>query len=157
MAEAEIGTEVIVAKLADEKKTGELLPLPRGFYAAVERSFTSMGTGSVAELQNRRTALNALKAKRTQKLLIYLAYGKTPPEHLPPEEDALYQKLLSTLNSGEAALPKTRKIKILIKIPEVITNKGRKLGPYQEGEIVQPDDPDDAEFIINNKIGELVG
>ncbi len=90
-----------------------------------------------------------------QKILVYMAYGKELPGQMPDEEEAVYRQILTLLNK-EATAPKTAKIKILIKIPEIITTKGNKIGPYNEGEVIQPEDPTDIEFIINNRIGEVI-
>ena len=154
--ETEIQTEFLFSKLAEEKKTGELTPLPKDFYKKAEESIKKYEkTGNASELQNKQTALNALKAKRTQKILVYMAYGKTMPEQIPAEEEALYNQILRILNK-EANMPRTTKIKILINIPEIITTQGNKIGPFKEGEIVHVEDSGDAEFIINNKIGEII-
>ncbi len=154
--ETEVQTEVIFLKLAEEKKTGELLPLPKNFYVMFEESIGKVQKeGSQAELQNKVTALNTLKSKRTQKILVYVAYGKPIPNPLPYEEEELYTQILRIINK-EQPISKPAKIKILINIPEVITTNGNKIGPYKEGEIVQVELPADAEFIINNRIGEIV-
>ncbi len=154
--ETVIQTEFLFSRLAEEKKTGELLPLPASFYREVEETIKKHDkTGTPAEQQNKQTILNLLKAKRTQKILIYIAYGKQIPVQLPSEEEALYYQILKILNK-EANIPRTTKIKILINIPEIITTQGNKIGPYQEGEVIQMEDSGDAEFIINNKIGEII-
>lgn len=153
--EAEVQTEVIYAALSEERKTGELVPLNKTFYTNAEESIKKAEkTSTPAELQNRIATLSALKAKRTQKILVYIAYGKTLPNQMPKEEESLYYTILKALNK-EVTPSKTARIKILIKIPEIITNKGKRIGPYEQGEILQIEDPDDAEFLINNKIGEI--
>ena len=106
------------------------------------------------EIQNKITTLNTLKAKRTQKLLIYIAYNKPLPAPLPYEEEHLYSQIQGIINK-EVQTPRSTKVRILIKIPEIITTKGNKVGPFNEGEVMQVEDPVDVEFIINNKIGEL--
>jgi hypothetical protein len=155
--ENEIQTGLLFSKLDEEKKTGELLPLPKNFYKQIEEDLkkqTEQQT-SISELQNKQTTFSALKAKRLQKILVYLAYNKNPPSQIPVEEELLYYQILKIMNK-EVKAPKTTKIKILIKIPEIITTKGNKVGPYQEGETVQVEDSADIEFMINNKIGEII-
>jgi DNA replication initiation complex subunit (GINS family) len=156
MIEEEVYTEALFAKLDEERKTGTLLPLGKDFYEEIEKEIKKQEKegGRKAETQNKKTTLNKLRSKRTQKILVYLAYNKPLPSQVPAEEEALYYQILKTINK-EVPPPKTAKIKILIKIPEIITTKGNKLGPYQEGEVIQVEDPDDAEFMVNNKIGEV--
>ena len=154
--ENEIRTETIFSKLAEERRTGELLPLPKNFYLQLEESMKKgVVDGGAAELQNKKTTLNTLKSKRVQKILVYIAFGKSIPSPIPYEEEELYTRIIGII-SKEAPQSRTVKIKILINMPEFITTNGNKIGPYKEGEIVQTDVPSDAEFIINNKIGEIV-
>ncbi|MEM3839084.1 MAG: hypothetical protein QXF01_00690, partial [Candidatus Micrarchaeaceae archaeon] len=128
LMESEIQTEFLFLKLSEEKKTGELLPLPKDFYRQAEEVISKHAEGSThAEIQNKQTALNSLRAKRIQKILVYIAYGKPMPNPLPEEEEDLYRQILSVINK-EAATPKTTKIKILINIPEVITTQGNTIG-----------------------------
>ncbi len=140
--------------LNEEKKSGELHTLPRDFYSSIEKELQN-NAFTQTEQQNTRTTLDALKQKRRQKLLIYLAYDKTLPTPVPEEENRVYKEVLALLGAGTPTL-KTAKIKIAIKIPEVITTTGNTIGPYQEGEIITVNDPSDAEFIINNKIGKKI-
>jgi hypothetical protein len=143
-------------KFNEEKKTGELLQLPSDFYKTAESELSGeTGTSSAAEAQNHKSTLSALKQKRRQKILIYLAYGKPLPDPIPEEERRTYERILSFLNGGEKQ-QKPVHIRIVIKIPEVITTTGSTIGPYQEGETVAITNPSDAEFIINNKIGERI-
>ena len=146
----------IFNRLNDEKKTGELLQLPKDFYRIADAELKNeTGASTPTEVQNHKSTLSTLKQKRKQKILIYLAYGKAMPDPIPDEEKSMYERILSFLNNGEKQ-QKPAMIRIVIKIPEVITTTGSTIGPYQEGETVLITNPSDAEFIINNKIGERI-
>ena len=41
-------------------------------------------------------------------------------------------------------------------VPEIITNTGTKLGPYNKNEIIDINSNDDIMFIIENNIGEKI-
>jgi DNA replication initiation complex subunit (GINS family) len=152
--ETEMQTETIFAKLIEEKKTGELQPLPRNFYANIEADNKKPKNANTQELQNKQSTLGALKSRRMQKILVYLAYNKPLPTPLPAEEEDIYYQILKIINKEEQQV-KTTTIKINIKIPEIITPNGSKIGPYQEGDTIQIANTSDVEFIINNKIGEI--
>ena len=154
--ETEMQTETIFAKLIEEKKTGELQPLPRNFYKNIEEDIKNHNQPNTQELQNKQSTLGALRSRRMQKILVYLAYNKPLPTPLPVEEEDIYYQILKIINKEEQST-KTTKIRITIKIPEIITPNGSRIGPYQEGETVQLSNTTDIEFIINNKIGEIVG
>ena len=99
--------------------------------------------------------LASLKEKRKQKLLLYVAYNKPLPQTVPEEEEMLYNEVRRILNKDDSEA-KIAHVKITSDIPEVLTTKGRKIGPFRQGEIVEIANSNDAEFIIKNKIGETV-
>lgn len=149
--------EEIFRHLQDEKKTGELLPLNREFYLLAERGISG-ATGSAEALQeaeNTKRLIRTLKEKRLQKLLIYLAYNKPLPSQVPTEEEDLYRQIQLILNKTSPQQDKNKKIRVLANIPEVITTKGNKIGPFKQGQVIEASNEDDIEFIINNKLGEI--
>ncbi len=152
----ENGTSVLFAKLDSEKKTGELLPLPADFYKTIEQEIGKASADPEnKQRQNAMRTLAALRARRTQKLLTYLAYGKQPPQQLPQEEESIYNEVKRILNK-ESKPQKATKLRILMKIPEIITTSGQKIGPFSSGDIIISEDSKDVEFMISNKIGEIV-
>jgi DNA replication initiation complex subunit (GINS family) len=150
--------ENLFSRLDSEKKTGELLQLPEDFYTNVNEEVSKLeetdhnGTKQAA---NTKKTLAQFKNLRMQKILIYLAYNKQLPSPLPKEETEAY-KAIKKLLEGEINIPKATKIRILEKVPEIITTSGKKIGPFEKGEIVTPEKETDIEFIVNNKIGEIV-
>ncbi len=155
----ELTPEVLFEKLQAEKKTGELLTLPIDFYQAAEKEEKRLELNSTFEnkhyLENFKKLLNQLKERRIQKVLIYLAYNKQLPQPIPKEEEDIYNKV-KELISGESKVKPSTKIKINIDIPEIITPKGSKIGPFSKGQIVEMEDNSEVEFILQNKIGEII-
>ncbi len=155
-----ITTELLFSALQKEKSTGELMPLQQDFYAEVER-FLSALEAKMRDVESRNTAENArnvfaaLRERRKQKLLLYIAYGKQLPTSLPIEEEGLYNEIINVLNQT-AQRPKPTRLRILADVPEVLTKTGKKIGPYKRGEVVELFDSSDAEFVAENKIGEVV-
>lgn len=151
---AENSAEVLFVRLDAERKTGELLQLPKDFYEEIERH---NGNTDLTDkhVQNVKKTLEMLKTKRMQKILIYLAYGKSLPSQVPVEEENIYNEIKRILNK-EIVLQKTTKIRIITKIPEIITTSGQKIGPFEIGEVISSDKAKDIPFILNNKIGEII-
>lgn len=157
--EEEKQVETLFSKLTEEKKTGELLPLPEDFYqsaASVEEEKHRANEENKERYEHSRQALiKTIKAKRTQKILIYLAYGKPLPKPLPKEEEKLYRNIKKILQSDTKTGSITR-LRITSQIPEIITPEGNRIGPFQQNEIVETENKGEVEFILNNKIGEEI-
>jgi DNA replication initiation complex subunit (GINS family) len=155
-----ITSDLIFSKLNEEREKGALASLPKEFYAEVSAFIESMNADASGTKQkqtaNARRMLHELKEKRKQKLLIYLAYDKPLPQPMPDEEEALYNEIRRILNRTGESGEKTARIKILADVPEILTAEGRKIGPYQQGAVVEMARGADAEFMLKNKIGELI-
>lgn len=146
--------ERLFVMLNEEKKTGELLPLPKNFYLqAGKRAATK--SPDPKESENAERLLKNLKAKRVQKILVYLAYGRQLPQQIPVEEEALYSKLRKILNE-ESDSSKAIKIRMFSDVPEILAPSGKKVGPFKQNEIVEFGDESDTQFILNNKLGEII-
>jgi hypothetical protein len=146
------------SKLDAERRTGELLQLPSDFYKTTEEQISKLDAGDTnqnKQAANVKKTLSSLKALRVQKLLIYLAYNKALPSPIPKEEEESYAQIKKMLDR-EINIPKATKVRILEKVPEIITPSGKKIGPFEKGEIITPEKDTDTEFILNNKIGEIV-
>lgn len=130
----------------------------RDFYTLAGVTNVTTSVGSVEqqqEIENAQRLIRGLKEKRLQKILIYIAYGKPLPPQVPSEEEDLYKQIQVILNKT-APQERNRKIRILANIPEVITTKGNKIGPYKQSEVVEIGNSDDVSFIIDNKLGEII-
>ena len=147
--------EELFDKVDKEKKTGELLPLPKDFYKRVrEKIYVSSRTNNAGFSTTSATKLvESLKARRIQKILTYLAYGKQIPVPVPEEEELLYTQIKKLVEQEQGNKNKI-KIKIVSEIPEISTPYGKKIGPYKQNEIIETNDKQDIEFILNNNIGE---
>ncbi len=153
----ETSAEDIFKKLQEEKKTGELLPLNKDFYHLIgsHKAVSSQDMQMIQEQENIVRLVKNLKEKRIQKILIYLAYSKPLPSQIPPEEEDLYREMQKILNRTSTPSNRNQKIRILADIPEVITTKGNKIGPFKQGQVIETDNRNDIEFIVNNKLGEI--
>lgn len=154
MIETEINTNAIYNMLKNEQKSGELLPIKKDFYSKIAEKLTGASEDQ-GEQKNLLKVINALKERRKQKILVYLAYDKDLPSPIPSEEEDLYMQIKNILNKNDTA-QKPTKVKITKTIPQVITQTGSKLGPYEQNEIVYIYDNTDTKFIIENKLGEIV-
>ena len=136
-----------------EKNTSKLLSMPKNFYKEAKELIKN--SRNETEKTNISNTLKFLKEKRIQKILMYLAYDKQIGNEVADEESEIYSKIKTILKKGK--IQNSTKIKINIDVPEIITNTGTKLGPYNKNEIVDINSNDDVMFIIENNIGEKIG
>ena len=156
----QITTETLFSKLNEERNRGELLPLPKDFYASASAFINKLENEagkdtSQKQAENTRRMLENLKEKRKQKMLIYLAYGKSLPQPMPDEEEGLYNEIRKILSKDEEK-NKIATVRILADVPEVFTSEGRRIGPYKQGDVVEVPNGGDIEFMVKNKIGEPI-
>lgn len=141
--------------LKSEQKSGEILSLPKDFYANVEEKLKSYGSTEGDEYKNISKITNLLKERRTQKILVYIAYNKELPKPLPSEEEDLYIQIKNILNRSNGD-PKPSKVRIAKTIPQIVAPSGNKLGPYEQNEIIYVYNRSDAKFMVENKLGEII-
>jgi DNA replication initiation complex subunit (GINS family) len=146
--------------LQEEKKTGDLQPLPKDFYKVSTEYFNKMKVDSDSESatkqrMNFEILLTKLKERRKQKLLIYLAYQKKLPSKTPLEEEEIFFKIKNIIDNEPERI-KISRIKINEDIPEIISPKGEKIGPLNKNQIIELTDKNEVEFLIKNKIGEII-
>ncbi|MDE1824425.1 MAG: hypothetical protein KGH69_02305 [Candidatus Micrarchaeota archaeon] len=139
--------------MKNEKKTGEIIPLEADFYLGIAGLASSVPDDQ--ERNNLNKTIEAIKERRVQKILVYIAYGKQVPAPLPTEEEDLYNQIKRILKKDSAPTNQTT-VRISADIPEIITTKGSKIGPFKQNEIVKMGDTEDVKFIIDNKIGEII-
>jgi hypothetical protein len=73
---------------------------------------------------------------------------------MPEEEEELHRRLKIVVESATGE--KLTRIKIIARTPELITPNGKRIGPYEENEVIEVSDKHDTEYILNNKIGEIL-
>ena len=155
-----VDLEELFNKLAEEKKTRELLTLPENFFIQKENNIKNNLTDeqtdniNVNNIKNSEKLLKNLKKIRIQKILLYLAYDRKLPTPIPSEEESLYKHINIILN--KTTQRKTQNIKVINDIPEIITPEGKKLGPFTKGQTVSSEDEQETEFILKNNIGEII-
>src|SRR5437660_698882 len=155
----ETSIDSLFSMLQAEQKTGEILPLPKTFYKSIQKQLDSFPESSDKEGQhnkNFRKLLTNIKEKRLQKLLIYLAYNKQLPSQIPDEEEEIYLKIKKTLEKGIEHTQRLKKIKIATEMPELVMPNGNKIGPYKHNQVVELEDANEADFLLNNKLGEPI-
>ena len=109
-------------------------------------------------MKNKEKLINNIKKIRTQKILLYLAYDRRLPSPIPKKEENLYIYIKDIINSSSFNI-KNNKIKINNNTPELITPEGNKIGPFKKGQYIDIQDIDnknEVDFILKNKIGELI-
>lgn len=148
----ESSPEKIFELLKKERKTGELLPLESDFYDIAEE--LAKRSPNETEQQSLGRTLAAIREKRTQKILIYIAYNKELPSPTPRQEEDLYKQIKKILKR-ENSTPSSTRMRITADVPEIITTKGNRIGPFKQNQVVDVSDSDDTKFIIENKIGEM--
>jgi len=136
-----------------------LLPLPADFYEQIDKEIESLKKNSSMDnkqyLENFIKLVNQLKERRIQKVLIYLAYNKQLPQPIPRSEENLFKRIKAIM-SEETKSVQAKRIKINLDIPEIITPEGNKIGPFSKDQIIEIDDNKEIEYILQNKIGELI-
>lgn len=135
-----------------EKNTSRLTKMNDSFYNEAGELVSQ--TSNQEEKNNIVNTLSFLKEKRMQKILIYLAYDKAIEEAATHEETELYIKIKNLIKKNK--ISQSTKVKINMDVPQIITSKGNKLGPYSKNEIVEMNEGDDVKFIIENKIGDMI-
>ncbi|MCL5239283.1 MAG: hypothetical protein M1286_02315 [Candidatus Marsarchaeota archaeon] len=152
-----ITTEGLFSALQQEKSAGELMPLQHDFYAQAQVFLSSLKKDQTPDgtraLDNTEKILATLKNRRKQKILLYIAYNKPLPAPVPAEDEVLYNKIFAVMNKTDGGI-KVSRMRITSDVPEVLTSKGKKIGPFKQGEIIEVMDNEDADFIIKNRIGE---
>ncbi|MDE1846553.1 MAG: DNA replication complex GINS family protein [Candidatus Micrarchaeota archaeon] len=154
----EVSVEQLFNMLQAEKKTGEIIPLPANFYkkAGAEADSLEKSSPDPQHPTNFRKLLSSIKERRTQKLLIYLAYNKQLPGQMPDEEEQLFKSIRSLINGGLGEIARTKKVRISADIPELIMPNGGKTGPYKQNQVVEFAEDYEADFLLSNKLGEKV-
>ena len=141
--------------LKTEQKSGEIAPLPKEFYLKINEKLKTYGSADSDEYKNLTKLYNSIKDRRTQKILVYLAYNKELPRPLPAEDEDLYIQIKNIINkSGGESKPS--KLKVSKTIPQIVAPSGNKLGPYEQNEIIYVYDRADAKFMVENKLGETI-
>lgn len=145
-----------------EKQTNELQLLPKTFYNDINEF---VGTFDGKELteedastkKNTLRLLNELYERRKQKILIYVAYKKQMPQPAAQPEIDFYNNIAEVANRNKLHAESHSKggtsLKSLQAIPEIILPSGKKVGPFEKGQIIELNgDGEDIKFLISNSI-----
>ena len=150
----EIDVNTLLNLLKTERKSGEIITLPQDFYRKVDSKAKTYNNES-DEYKNILKIENNIKERRTQKMLVYIAYNKELPRPIPSEEEDLYIQIKNILNK-DSSDTKPSKMKINKSIPQIVAPSGNKIGPYEQNQIIYIYERSDAKFILENKLGEMI-
>ncbi len=157
---ADISVETLFGALGEERKTGELLKLDKDFYEIAEsyiaKEEASADENTRQEAENLKKLLSALRAVRERKILIYLAYNKQISSPAPSVEISLYTQIKKIIEGRNPESDALARIKVNADIPEIVTPKGSRLGPLKQNQIIEVERGADLDFILQNKIGEII-
>jgi DNA replication initiation complex subunit (GINS family) len=140
-----------------EKQTNQLLPTGKNFYDEILEFNTSFSKEQ--QHTNVEKITVELFEKRKQKIMLYVAYGRNPPS-MSNSETEFYTKMVELSNTHTLSLvaqssKKSKLMRSLKDIPEIMLPSGNKIGPIKKDEIINdPISETDTEYLIQNTICE---
>lgn len=145
-----------------EKNTTELQQLPQNFYSEMNkiiRGIESEGLGNNPKTrENALKLLNEIIERRKQKILIYVAYKKQPPQSNIVEELDFYNSVINVtkvhafLSNSSAS----KKFKAVGELPEIVLPSGSKVGPLSKDQIIELNNREDIDYVTSNGVCEAV-
>jgi hypothetical protein len=140
-----------------EKQTNQLLPTGKNFYDEI----LAYNNSSAVEQQraNIQKITAELFEKRKQKIILYVAYRRNPPS-MSNSETEFYTKMVELSNMHVLSIvsqssKKSKLMRSLKDIPEIVLPSGSKIGPIKKDEIIDGSISEtDAEYLIRNTICE---
>jgi DNA replication initiation complex subunit (GINS family) len=165
MVNNEVTYDALWSVMQKEKQTNELQLIPKNFYTDVISLIKSLDRKDLTEEEqstkkNTERLLYELAERRKQKILIYVAFHKQMPQPAIQEEADLYGKMVelarqSTISGSQSSASKQQpSLKSTQSIPEILLPSGRKVGPFEKGDIVEVSSEEDVNFLISNTICE---
>jgi DNA replication initiation complex subunit (GINS family) len=143
-----------------EKQTNQLLLIPKTFYEDISNFITSLDPTNERSMQIKANAIkmvNELFESRKQKILFYVAHGRSLPQPICMMESTFYDNVVQIMKSSkiefEAVKGSHTALKSLVDIPEIMLPSGNKLGPLKKGQLLSDKFPDtDLNFLLTNSI-----
>lgn len=142
-----------------EKKSGELQPLPKTFYKNCEdflaKPTENLPNQTATNPQNAEKLLAEIIAKRKQKMLINAAYNRQELKTNIPEEISFYNSIREIMAENNFLTTKKAnktKLMALADIPQIILPSGSTIGPLKKGQTLKLDSQPDAKYLIDNAI-----
>lgn len=142
-----------------EKQTNQLLQISKTFYQDISE-YLKKATLNDQQKVNMERILFALSEKRKQKIFLYAAYNKPLPQPVSNSEQEFYNKLSELtktyrVDESDAQNKRTKLMKSLTDIPEIILPSGKKVGPFKKNDIVELQNQEgDIEYLLKNTICE---
>lgn len=146
-----------------EKQTNQLLLIPKTFYEDTIRFINASHDDKITGVSTKENAtmlVNNFFEKRKQKILIYVAYGKSLPQPISNNELEFYNRLLQIVKEEKLDLAKSTKagtltLKSIKDIPEIMLPSGNKIGPLKKDQIIELESEQDKSYLIENTICEI--
>jgi hypothetical protein len=143
-----------------EKQTNQLLQISKAFYSDI---YDYLKTNALTEQQktNMEAIILAMVEKRKQKIFLYAAYGKPLPQPISDTEQEFYNKLIELtatykINKADDANKRTKLVKSLTDVPEIILPSGSKFGPLKKNEIAELQNREnDIAYLLKNTLCEI--
>lgn len=143
-----------------EKQTNQLLLIPKTFYEEMSAFITSLDTANEKSVQIKANATKLLSEffeSRKQKILFYVAHGRTLPQPISTIEAEFYDSVVRVMKSSKIELESTKSgspsLKSLVDIPEIMLPSGNKLGPLKKDQLLAAQLSDaDLNFLLANAI-----
>lgn len=149
-----------------EKGTNELQQVYKTFYSDIAEYIKKLETEtndeSEATKSNTKRLVNSIYERRKQKIMVYVAYGKTLPQSVAKEETDFYNAIIKLFNENvvdSKVMKEANSQKVLraaCDIPEIFLPSGGKLGPVGKSELINISSEEDKEYLITNKLCEAV-
>jgi hypothetical protein len=146
-----------------EKQTNQLLPISRTFYTDALFYINGLNAKGEAESATKTNSINILNSifeKRRQKILIYIAYGKSLPQPISNMEQELCNKVqdilkVNKLDGTNIKLTDKVSLRSLKDMQEVILPSGNKAGPFKKDQVMELGNQEsDIAFLLSNDICE---
>ncbi len=143
-----------------EKQTNQLLQIPKTFYEDMSNFITTLDPSNEKSVQIKANAtkmLSDLFENRKQKILFYVAHGRTLPQPLSTLEMEFYDNVVRVMKSSKIELGKVQNshtvLKSLVDIPEIMLPSGGKLGPLKKDQVLESKFSEaDMDFLLANAI-----
>jgi hypothetical protein len=142
-----------------EKNATELQPLPNNFYKDMNEIIAKIDPQDHSNpklKENSARLMNELIERRKQKILIYVAYKKHPPQSNLPEEEAFYTSLLEVTKTQNfiGGTKSATRLKVLNELPQISLPSGSQVGPLSKNQIIELNNREDIEYLTSNGVCE---
>ncbi|MDE1857098.1 MAG: hypothetical protein KGH98_03375 [Candidatus Micrarchaeota archaeon] len=146
-----------------ENQNYELQQIPKTFYEDAAELIESLpsdahDTGKRGTKENAIKLIEAVHERRSQKILMYVAFGRQLPQNAPQKEAELYDRIATIKKENRLNITKGKSqqdpftLKSMRDMPEIVLPSGSRLGPLKKEQVVRVASPDDRRFLLESVI-----